>query len=168
MCQEAHMTIMGKSFHITYHILHVSSFIHSINIDWASTGRLAEGQCFLLRGSCDSFESIRKYPRRDPEKGYCLWWLLSPDNAYCAKRVTRSNFWDLAFVIRVHSLVSSCCDVDSSTLSGVLMTSRLTDLAVYLDLDGRTFQGSLGTQTVEGENWFSCTEQILSWISSTC
>lgn len=47
----------GQSVSIIYHILYVTLFIHSINIDGAPTGRLAERQCLLLNRSCDSPDS---------------------------------------------------------------------------------------------------------------
>lgn len=80
------------SFSITHHILHVSSFIHSINIDWAPTGRLAEKQGLLLnkqeRKLCDSPDCISMLPWRNLETGYSLWWPLSSDEAHCARMVT--------------------------------------------------------------------------------
>lgn len=54
--------LQGKSFSITHHILHVSSFIHSINIDCAPIGRLAEKQCPLLK-------------KQAGEEITCLTWL---------------------------------------------------------------------------------------------
>lgn len=85
VCQEPHLTTTGKSFPITHHILHVGSFFHSINIYWASTERLAEAQCFLPSGPRDSFDSISEHPWRNPEKGYSLYWLLPPGEAYCGR-----------------------------------------------------------------------------------
>lgn len=83
--------LQGKSFSIIYHILHVSSFIHSINIDWTPTGRLAERQCLLLNQeegkSCDSSDSISRLLWGNPEKGYSLSWTLSSDEAHCARNI---------------------------------------------------------------------------------
>ena len=84
--------LQGKSFSIIHPILHVSSVIHSINIDWAPTGKLAERQCLLLnkqeRGSRDPSDSISMLQWRNPEKEYSLWCPLSYDEAHCAGRVT--------------------------------------------------------------------------------
>lgn len=84
--------LQGRSFSITHHILHVSSFIHSINIDWAHTGRLAKKQCLLLnsqeRKLGDSADSISMLPRRNPQTGYSLWWPLCSDQVHFAGRAT--------------------------------------------------------------------------------
>ena len=77
--------LQGKSFSITHPMLHVSSFIHSINIYWAPTGKLAERQCLVLneqeRRSHDPSDSISVMQWRNPEE-YSLWcplllWLSS-------------------------------------------------------------------------------------------
>lgn len=84
--------LQDKSFSITHHILHVSSFIHSINIDCAPIGRLAEKQCLLLKKQEGKWRvsphSVSMLPRRNLETGYSLPWPLSSDEAHFAGRVS--------------------------------------------------------------------------------